>query len=160
MHVKISLILKKQALFSRKKNILQILKGSKIFYLLLELKTFFLNNCPFLTWLLYRYKLVIQLGTGLRTFAHHLHFCISQIVPKNFIKISLIIKECPEEIFIKLAIVLKISKSSWNTVLQPIFRCPYDWQIKDMLLCLIQNVLSVIFLQTHAFFSLTSQILL
>jgi hypothetical protein len=30
---------------------------------------------------------------------------ISQIVLKNFIKISLIIKECPEEIFIKLAIV-------------------------------------------------------
>jgi hypothetical protein len=37
---------------------------------------------------------------------------ISQIVLKNFIKISLIIKECPEEILIKLAIVLKISKSS------------------------------------------------
>ena len=34
---------------------------------------------------------------------------------KNFIKISLIIKECPEQILIKLAIVLKISKSSWNT---------------------------------------------
>jgi hypothetical protein len=30
----------------------------------------------------------------------------------NFIKISLIIKECPEEILRKLAIVLKISKSS------------------------------------------------
>ena len=40
---------------------------------------------------------------------------ISQIVLKNFIKISLIIKECPEGILIKLAIVLKISKSSWNT---------------------------------------------
>ena len=37
---------------------------------------------------------------------------ISQIVLKNFIKISLIIKECPEEILINLAIVLKISKSS------------------------------------------------
>jgi hypothetical protein len=37
---------------------------------------------------------------------------ISQIVLKNFIKISLIIKECPEEILIKLAIVLKIAKSS------------------------------------------------
>jgi len=37
---------------------------------------------------------------------------ISQIVLKNFIKISSIIKECAEEIFIKLAIVLKISKSS------------------------------------------------
>jgi hypothetical protein len=36
---------------------------------------------------------------------------ISQIVLKNFIKISLIIKEFPEEILIKLAIVLKISKS-------------------------------------------------
>jgi hypothetical protein len=36
-------------------------------------------------------------------------------VLKNFIKISLIIKECPEEILIKLAIVLKISKSNWNT---------------------------------------------
>ena len=37
---------------------------------------------------------------------------ISQIVLKNFIKISLIIKECPGEILIKLTIVLKISKSS------------------------------------------------
>jgi hypothetical protein len=37
---------------------------------------------------------------------------ISQIVLKNLIKSSLIIKECPEEIWIKLAIVLKISKSS------------------------------------------------
>jgi hypothetical protein len=37
---------------------------------------------------------------------------IFQIVLKNFIKISLIIKECPEEILIKLAIALKISKSS------------------------------------------------
>ena len=37
---------------------------------------------------------------------------ISQIVLKNFIKISLIIKECPEEIMRKLAIVLKISMSS------------------------------------------------
>jgi hypothetical protein len=36
---------------------------------------------------------------------------ISQIVLKNFIKISLIIKICPEEILIKLAIVLKISES-------------------------------------------------
>ena len=34
---------------------------------------------------------------------------IFQIVLKNFIKISLIIKECPEEILIKLAFVLKIS---------------------------------------------------
>jgi hypothetical protein len=31
---------------------------------------------------------------------------ISQIVLKNFIKISLIVKECPEEILIKLAIDL------------------------------------------------------
>jgi hypothetical protein len=37
---------------------------------------------------------------------------ISQIVLKSFIKISLIIKECPEKILRKLAIVLKISKSS------------------------------------------------
>jgi hypothetical protein len=37
---------------------------------------------------------------------------ISQIVLKNFIKISLIVKECPEEILIKLEIILKISKSS------------------------------------------------
>jgi len=29
---------------------------------------------------------------------------------KNFMKISLIINECPEEIWIKLAIVMKISK--------------------------------------------------
>jgi hypothetical protein len=40
---------------------------------------------------------------------------ISQIVLKNFINISLIIKECHEEYLIKLSIVLKISKSSWNT---------------------------------------------
>ena len=40
---------------------------------------------------------------------------ISQIVLKNFIK-KKIIKECPEEILIKLAIVLKISKFSWNPV--------------------------------------------
>jgi len=37
---------------------------------------------------------------------------ISQIVRKDFTKINLIIKECPEEILIKLAIVMKISKSS------------------------------------------------
>jgi hypothetical protein len=37
---------------------------------------------------------------------------ISHIVLKNFINISLIIQECSEEILIKLAIVLKISKSS------------------------------------------------
>jgi hypothetical protein len=37
---------------------------------------------------------------------------ISQIVLKNFIKINLITKECPEKILIKLAIILKISKSS------------------------------------------------
>jgi hypothetical protein len=40
----------------------------------------------------------------------------SQIVLNNFIKMCLIIKECPEEIFIKLTIVWKISMSSWNTV--------------------------------------------
>jgi hypothetical protein len=49
------------------------------------------------------------------------YFCISQIVPKNFIKISLIIKECPQEILIKLAIVLKISKSSWNIAVLILF---------------------------------------
>jgi hypothetical protein len=38
---------------------------------------------------------------------------ISQIVLMNFIKISLIIKERPGEILIKLAIVLKTSKSSY-----------------------------------------------
>ena len=48
----------------------------------------------------------------LRTFAN----LISQIVLKNFIKISIIIKECSEEILIKLSnFVLKILKSSWNT---------------------------------------------
>ena len=36
---------------------------------------------------------------------------ISQIVLKDFIKICLIIKECPEEILIKLAVVLKIKSS-------------------------------------------------
>jgi hypothetical protein len=57
-----------------------------------------------------------SLSDGTSDSARHwsLHICppISQIVLKNIIKISLIIKECPEEIFIKLAIVLKISKSS------------------------------------------------
>ena len=51
---------------------------------------------------------VIQLGIGLTTFAPS----ISQMVPKNLKKITLIIKECPEEILIKLAVVLKILKSS------------------------------------------------
>jgi len=37
---------------------------------------------------------------------------ISQIVLKNFLKISLIIKECLEEILLKLAIDMNISKSS------------------------------------------------
>ena len=55
-------------------------------------------------------KAVIQLGTH---WSQDICKPISQIVLKNFIKI--IIKECPEEIFIKLANVLKISKSSWNT---------------------------------------------
>ena len=41
---------------------------------------------------------------------------ISPIVLKNFAKINLIIKECPEEILIKLAIVLKITRSNRNTV--------------------------------------------
>ena len=36
-------------------------------------------------------------------------------VKKNKLKISLFIKECHEEILIKLAIVVKISKSRWNT---------------------------------------------
>jgi hypothetical protein len=55
---------------------------------------------------------VIQLGTCLRTFvyisdsARHLpqDICspFSQIVLKNFIKINLILKECPEEIFVKI----------------------------------------------------------
>jgi hypothetical protein len=36
---------------------------------------------------------------------------ISQIVLKNFTKICLLIKECPEEILIKLAFVLKLFKS-------------------------------------------------
>jgi hypothetical protein len=55
------------------------------------------------------YYSVIQLGTGLRT----MFPSISQIVLKNFVKNSLI----NEEILIKLAIVPKISKSSWNTVI-------------------------------------------
>jgi hypothetical protein len=46
---------------------------------------------------------------------------ISKIVLKNFIKISLIIKECPDEILMKLAIVLKISKSSWKTASKIIY---------------------------------------
>jgi hypothetical protein len=42
---------------------------------------------------------VIQLGTGLRTFAH-------LFLKLSWRKISLIIKEYPEEIWIKLEIVL------------------------------------------------------
>jgi hypothetical protein len=53
---------------------------------------------------------VIQLCTVWEDICPH----NSQIVLKNFIKISLIIKEFPEEILIKLAIVLKISKSIAN----------------------------------------------
>ena len=55
---------------------------------------------------------VIQLGIGLRTFAH------------LFLKLSwgLIIKECPNEIVLKLTIVLKISKSSWNTAHLLVFK--------------------------------------
>ena len=48
--------------------------------------------------------------------ARHRSQDICQIVLNTFIKISLIIKECPEENLIKLAIVLTISKSSWNPV--------------------------------------------
>jgi hypothetical protein len=46
--------------------------------------------------------------------ARHQDIClpISQIVMKNFININLIIKESPEEILIKLEIVMKISKFS------------------------------------------------
>jgi hypothetical protein len=47
---------------------------------------------------------VIQLDIGLRTFFSN--------CPEELIKISLIIKECPEEILTKMAIVMKISKSS------------------------------------------------
>jgi hypothetical protein len=54
---------------------------------------------------------MIQLGTGLRAFAH----LFLKLSWRTLLKISLIIKECPEEILIKLAIVLKISKSNWNT---------------------------------------------
>jgi hypothetical protein len=61
---------------------------------------------------LYFSNAVIQLGIGLRTFAH----LFLKLSWRTLQKISLIIKECPEEILIKLAIVLKISKSSWNTV--------------------------------------------
>ena len=46
---------------------------------------------------------------------------ISQIVLKNIIKNSLIIKEPPENFLKKLTIVLKISKSSWNTGQSMIF---------------------------------------
>ena len=58
---------------------------------------------------------VIQLGTVSKDICPPL----SQIDLKNFMKstCSLIIKEWLEEILIKLAIVLKISKSSWNTLL-------------------------------------------
>jgi hypothetical protein len=55
------------------------------------------------------HKATSSTESGLKTIAH---LAISQIVMKNFIKFCLIIKECPEEILMKLAIVLKISKSS------------------------------------------------
>ena len=74
---------------------------------------------------------VIQLGTGLRTFAH----IFLKLSWRNFIKISFIIKECPEEILIKLTIVLKYCR--------PDFRCtgvvnyykifPQDWEQKFQL---------------------------
>jgi len=51
---------------------------------------------------------VIELGVGLGDICPP----ISQLVLKSLIKMSLIIKECPEEIVINMAIVLKISKSS------------------------------------------------
>jgi hypothetical protein len=46
---------------------------------------------------------VIPPGTSLRTFA----YLFLKLSRRTFIKISLIIKECPEEILIKLTIVLK-----------------------------------------------------
>ena len=59
---------------------------------------------------------------------------IFQIFLKNFIKISSIIKECPEEILVKLEIVLKISKSGWNTVLWCDIKegLLFFWQIVDL----------------------------
>ena len=47
---------------------------------------------------------MIQLGTGHRTFAH----LFLKLSGRKFKKNSFVIKECPEEILIKLAIVLKI----------------------------------------------------
>ena len=58
---------------------------------------------------------MIELGVGLGDICPP----ISQLVLKNLIKMSLIIKECPEEIVINMAIVLKISKSSWSTAVLP-----------------------------------------
>jgi hypothetical protein len=44
---------------------------------------------------------------------------VSQIVLKNFIKISWIIKECPEGILLKLAIVLKYFSVAETLLLLP-----------------------------------------
>ena len=58
---------------------------------------------------------IINLRNSARHKSQDICLLISQIVMKNFIKISLIIKERPAEILIKLAIVLKNLMSTWNT---------------------------------------------
>ena len=96
----------------------------------------------------------------------HLHMCsdsarhwfqdicppISQTVLKNFIKINLII-ECPEEILIKLLIVLKISKTSWNTEVDISFQ-PY-WHLQ---IWLFVSVASARMVQNHWWLNSTCQI--
>ena len=56
----------------------------------------------------------ISLYNSLTPVSEHLPTYFSNC-PEELYKINLIIKECPEEILIKMAIVLKISMSSCNT---------------------------------------------
>ena len=98
-----------------------------------EEKNFYLVECSLLLWknkMECWFQKVIDIQKHIfiiHTYCHMhrvkwwMQWFFSQIVVKNFIKISLIIKEFPEDILIKLAIVLKISKSSWNTRIWRIF---------------------------------------
>jgi hypothetical protein len=54
------------------------------------------------------HQCIVYYSDSARHWSEDVCLPISQIVLKNFIQISLIIKECLEEILIKLAIVLKI----------------------------------------------------
>ena len=71
---------------------------------------FWKKDCPILP------SLMFYFSDSVRHWSQDICPPISHIVLKNFINICLIIIKCPEEILIKLAIVRKISKSSWNTI--------------------------------------------